>query len=163
VDVCNAVAYAHSKCVIHRDLRPSNVMLGPFGETLVVDWGLAKVMDKPCTPDSLEVPIHPASTTATATVLGQAVGTPAFMSPEQARGSVDQINAVSDVYALGATLYDLVVGTPPYPGHDASTVIRQVQEHCFPAPRKVNRQVPAALEAVILKAMARHPDDRYKT
>src|SRR5437868_11456112 len=64
VDVCNAVAYAHSRGVIHRDLKPSNVMLGPFGETLVVDWGLAKILGQPCVPESREIPIHPVSTTA---------------------------------------------------------------------------------------------------
>jgi serine/threonine-protein kinase len=161
VAVCNAVAYAHARGVIHRDLKPSNIMLGPYGETLVVDWGLAKAFNQPMTPDSVELPIHPQSSASThATMLGQAVGTPAYMPPEQAAGRVDQVGPASDIYSLGATLYNLVVGQPAFHG-SASEVLRQVTNHDFPPPRRANPRVPAALEAVILKAMAFHPENRY--
>jgi serine/threonine-protein kinase len=164
VDVCNAVAYAHSRGVVHRDIKPSNVMLGPYGETLVVDWGLAKAFDKPMTEDSIEVPVHPVSgQSATATMLGQAVGTPSFMPPEQAAGRVDHVGPWSDVYSLGATLYNLLTGMPPFCGETVQEILQQVQGNELLAPRRITRRVPAALEAVVLKAMSYSPPDRYRS
>ncbi len=162
VAVCNAVEYAHSKGVIHRDIKPSNIMLGPYGETLVVDWGLAKVFDRPVTTDSQELPLHPPSSgSARATMLGQAVGTPSYMPPEQAAGKVDHVGPRSDVYSLGATLYNILTGMPPFPGDDASDVIEDVQKGQLVPPRRVKRDVPAALEAIVLKAMRFDARDRY--
>ncbi|MFO0881114.1 MAG: serine/threonine-protein kinase [Gemmataceae bacterium] len=161
VDVCNAVAYAHSRGVIHRDIKPANIMLGEYGETLVVDWGLAKAFNQPITHDSIELPLHPSTSGSTqATMLGQAVGTPAFMPPEQAAGRIDQIGPPSDIYSLGATLYNLLTGLPPFIGH-ANEVIRLVQRCEFMPPRKANPLVPAPLEAIILRAMALNPEERY--
>src|SRR5216117_1552186 len=112
VDVCNAVAYAHSRGVLHRDLKPANVMLGPFGETLVVDWGLAKVLGRPEElPEAGDEVLEPVSAEFTLpTMLGQVVGTPSYMSPEQATGRLDAVGAASDVYGLGASLYHLLTG-----------------------------------------------------
>jgi tRNA A-37 threonylcarbamoyl transferase component Bud32 len=111
LQVCNAVAYAHSRGVLHRDLKPGNIMLGTHGETLVVDWGLAKVMSRP------EGPVVPVATLALPlssvlkpTQLGSALGTPAYLSPEQAAGRVDELGPASDIYSLGATLYHLLTG-----------------------------------------------------
>jgi len=163
VAVCNAVDFAHSRGVIHRDLKPSNIMLGPYGETLVVDWGLAKAFDRPMTVDSTELPIHPTLGNAQSTLMGQAVGTPAFMPPEQADGRLDQIGPRSDIYSLGATLYQLLTGKLPFDGTSVEGVLEQVRVGRFPPPRKVNPQVPAALEAIILKAMALRPVDRYNS
>jgi tetratricopeptide (TPR) repeat protein len=164
VDVCNAVAYAHSRGVLHRDLKPGNVMLGIYGETLVVDWGLAKVAStlvaNATTPENL---LRPASSGATPTVMGQALGTPAFMSPEQAAGRLDQLGPASDVYSLGATFYCLLTGRAPVAGIHVGEVLQRVQEGEYPRPRLVKREVPAALEAIGLKAMALRPEERYRS
>jgi serine/threonine-protein kinase len=165
VAVCNAVAYAHSRGVLHRDLKPGNVMLGPYGETLVVDWGLAKVVGRSAGSDGAsEGTLRPASAEGSApTQVGAAVGTPAYMSPEQAAGKIEELGPASDVYSLGATLYCLLTGKAPFEGGDAGEVLRRVQRGDFPQPRQVKRTVPAALEAVCLKAMALRPADRYGT
>jgi hypothetical protein len=159
--VCNAVAYAHSRGVLHRDLKPSNVMVGKYGETLVVDWGLAKVMGK-ADVETSEAAL-PATTGdgAGLTQAGTALGTPAYMSPEQAGGRLDLVGLLSDVYSLGATLYYVLTGQAPFVTADVASVLRDVQRGAFPAPRAVNRLVPPALQAVCLKAMALKPADRY--
>jgi tetratricopeptide (TPR) repeat protein/tRNA A-37 threonylcarbamoyl transferase component Bud32 len=165
VDVCNAVAYAHSRGVLHRDLKPGNVMLGKYGETLVVDWGLAKPVGRAeGLPDSREATLRLSSADCDlpATQMGSAVGTPAFMSPEQAAGRLDQLGPAADIYSLGATLYALLTGKVPFEGGLAE-VLRQVQCGEFPAPRQVKAEVPVALEAICLKAMALQTDQRYRT
>ena len=104
LDVCNAIAYAHSRGVLHRDIKPGNILLGPYGETLVVDWGLAKVIgrDETGTSDSSAEPtLRPPSASGTGdTLAGTALGTPAYMSPEQAEGRLDLLGPASDVYSL---------------------------------------------------------------
>jgi serine/threonine-protein kinase len=162
VAVCQAVAYAHSRGVVHRDLKPANVMLGPYGETLVVDWGLAKTVGRrgPYRAAGEETLEPPSADTAEATRTGRAMGTPAFMGPEQAAGRWDEVGPGSDVFSLGATLYAVLTGRAPYQGVRA---LADAQEGRFPPPREVKPQVPAALEAVCLKAMAVRPEGRYAT
>jgi tetratricopeptide (TPR) repeat protein/tRNA A-37 threonylcarbamoyl transferase component Bud32 len=160
VMVCNAVAYAHSRGVIHRDLKPVNAMLGEYGETLVVDWGLARVMDQPASEQTTaERPMQLGSGSGTApTEMGQVVGTPAYMPPEQAEGRLDCVGVASDVFSLGATLYNLLTGQAPYSGEDVLAQARRAE--VVPA-RQRKASVPVALEAVCQKAMARKPEDRY--
>jgi WD40 repeat protein/serine/threonine protein kinase len=161
--VCNAVAYAHSRGVLHRDLKPANVMLGPYGETLVVDWGLARLIGRPeGLPATGEPPLHVAAAgDSDLTQMGRALGTPAYMSPEQAAGRLDQLGVASDVYSLGATLYYLLTGRAAFRESDPGLLLYQVQQGEFPPPRQVNRDVPPALEAICLKAMALRPEQRY--
>jgi serine/threonine-protein kinase len=165
VDVCNAVAYAHSRGVLHRDLKPENIMLGDFGETLVVDWGLAKFQDVPegarAGSGNLLRPLSAGSSSRT--LYGSAVGTPQYMSPEQAAGELDRLGPPSDVYALGAILYTVLTGEPPYVGRELAPLLYKVSQGDFRPPREVNRRVDPALNAVCLKAMARKPEDRYPT
>jgi serine/threonine-protein kinase len=168
VDVCNAVAYAHSRGVLHRDLKPSNVMLGKFGETLVVDWGLAKAglgsRDHGPAGGAPEPSLRPSSgSDVLATQEGAAVGTPAYMSPEQAAGRLGELGPASDIYGLGATLYSLLTGRRAFEGPDMGTVLAEVRAGRFPPPRQVKPEVPPALDAVCRKAMALRPADRYAT
>jgi len=146
VDVCNALAYAHSRGVLHRDLKPGNIMLGPYGETLVVDWGLAKtaVRREPRSVTT-EGTLRPSSASGTPpTLSGQVIGTPAYMSPEQAAGRLDVLGPSSDVYSLGATLYCLLTGRAPYSGGDAATVLREVRGGRFREPRQVKPEAARA-------------------
>jgi tetratricopeptide (TPR) repeat protein/tRNA A-37 threonylcarbamoyl transferase component Bud32 len=165
LDVCNAIAYAHSRRVLHRDLKPGNIMVGKYGETLVVDWGLAKALDRrDQEPASGERPLVPTSGSGSEKTLpGSAVGTPQYMSPEQAAGALDRLGPASDVYSLGATLYHLLAGRAPFFDPDMSDLLRRVQIGDFPPPRTHAPAVPKALEAICLKAMAVRPEDRYPT
>ena len=160
LDVCNAIDYAHSRGVIHRDLKPANIILGKHGETLVVDWGLAKAVGR-ADPSVGEQTIAPSSSGSSETLPGSALGTPAYMSPEQAAGDLDRLGPRSDVYSLGATLYCLLTGKPPFEGDDVGEILRKVQAGDVRAPREVDPALDEALEAVCLKAMATKPEDRY--
>ncbi len=163
VTVCNAVAYAHSRGVLHRDLKADNVMLGEYGETLVVDWGLAKVLGRPEEAVSPAGKVMPAAEAddAAATRAGAILGTPAFMPPEQALGQAEKLGPASDVYSLGALLYQLLTGRAPFEDESALAILMRVAKGDFPPPRRVKTDVPAPLEAICLKAMALTPEDRY--
>jgi eukaryotic-like serine/threonine-protein kinase len=162
VAVCNAVAYAHSRGVVHRDLKPGNIMLGRYSETLVIDWGLAKVTGRPESAPAEEETLPPGpGGGAVATAPGAAVGTPPYMSPEQAAGRPDRVGPASDVYSLGATLYTLLTGEPPFPKGDTADLLEKVRRGEVVPPRQVKPDVPAALDAVCRRAMALRPEDRY--
>jgi WD40 repeat protein/serine/threonine protein kinase len=164
-DVCNAIEYAHSKGVLHRDLKPGNIMLGKYGETLVVDWGLAKAQVKSDSQASLdlnETPLMPSSIgDSSHTQMGSAIGTPAFMSPEQAAGRLDLLGPASDVYSLGATLYYILTGQTSVMSPELAEVLRCVQKGDITPPREVNPLIDRPLDAICMKAMARDPLDRY--
>ena len=162
LNVCEAIDYAHSRGILHRDIKPDNVMVGTHGETLVVDWGLAKALGKSEAPDT--VPLIPsAGSGTTATLHGSTIGTPQFMSPEQANGELDLLGPPSDVYSLGATLYQLLVGKSPFTGQNLRELLKNVREGQFPHPREIKPAVPAPLEAICVKAMALRIEDRYQT
>jgi tetratricopeptide (TPR) repeat protein/tRNA A-37 threonylcarbamoyl transferase component Bud32 len=164
LDACNAVAYAHSRGVLHRDLKPDNIMLGSYGETLVVDWGLAKAQHVHEMHEETEDTLKPrAEDGAAPTLMGSLVGTPTYMSPEQAARRSDALGTARDVYGLGATLYHLLTGRPPVEGDDVEDVLDRVRRGEVPRPRQGNRAVPPALEAVCQKAMALKPEERYPT
>ncbi len=162
MDVCNAIDYAHSRGVLHRDIKPGNIIVGKHGETLVVDWGLAKPLSR-AEPgaDPGERTLMPSSASGSAETLpGSAMGTPAYMSPEQATGDLDRHGPLSDVYSLGATLYCLLTGKAPFDG-DLGEMLRKVARGDFSPPRQVDPSIDPALEAVCTKAMATNPHDRF--
>ncbi|MCB9562848.1 MAG: serine/threonine protein kinase [Kofleriaceae bacterium] len=156
IAVADAMAYAHGERIIHRDLKPGNVLVGRFGETIVIDWGLAKRLDDDDTLISRD-----AATAADPqlTMMGDALGTPAYMPPEQARG--DRADARADVYALGAILYHVLGGRRPYAS--AARPVDVVDAVVAGPPAPLDDTVPAELRAVVAKAMARAPGDRYPT
>jgi tRNA A-37 threonylcarbamoyl transferase component Bud32 len=163
IDVCNAIGYAHSRGVLHRDIKPGNVIVGKHGETLLVDWGLAKATGKSDAAAGERTLLPSSAEGSSETLPGSALGTPAYMSPEQAEGSLEALGPRGDVFSLGATLYCVLTGRPPVEGDDLGSVLRSVQRGVFANPRPVDPSIDRALEAACLKAMALKPDDRYAT
>jgi len=163
VVVCNTVGYAHSRGVIHRDLKGQNVILGDFGEVVVLDWGLAKLVGQPDRLEEDHIAPRNEPGAPSLTQSGQALGTPASMAPEQAAGRLDQIDHRTDIYGLGAILYEILTGQPPFPGTSLNEVIRKVQEEEPRQPRDLCPETPAGLEKICLRALSKKPADRPAT
>ncbi|MCR9293135.1 MAG: serine/threonine protein kinase [bacterium] len=165
VDVCQAIDYAHSRGVLHRDLKPGNIMLGRYGETLVVDWGLAKSIgrDRTVQRNDEETVVPTSGEGSSETRFGSVVGTLSYMSPEQANGLVDELGPASDVYCLGATLYCVLTGETPIEKSSTVKMIEQVRSGKFVPVKERNPTVDPALVAICEKAMSLEPADRYPT
>jgi len=147
--ICEAVAFAHAHGVLHRDLKPENVMVGTFGAVLVMDWGVAKRLDASSTLDGgVAPPVTLDGSATTQTLPGTILGTPAYMAPEQRQGRVDELDARTDVHALGALLHFLLVGHPPE--GDAARSLKAAG-------------IPRPLIAIACKALAPLPVDRYES
>lgn len=159
--VCDAISFAHSRGIVHRDLKPANVMIGEFGEVLVMDWGIAAVLDKKSTEVAVSMPTS--TTDSETTAHGTILGTPAYMSPEQARGDIVLIDHRTDIYSLGAILHFLLTGKSPFSGDSAESIRLAVISGQFIAPRQINRSVSKELNAICLTAMSLDPDSRYQT
>ncbi len=165
VDVCHTIAYAHDKGVIHRDLKPANVMVGPYGETVVVDWGLARTtsasqsLQQQFTPSEAFVD-QPSAASPDQTDI---VGTPAYMSPEQACGDRACLHPTSDIYSLGVMLYEIIAGEHPFHGCSAAEVLSR--DHLSHEQSLFCKQPNASksLAAICMTAMALQPSQRYST
>jgi len=178
----DAIAYAHSQRVVHRDLKPANILIGDYGETVVIDWGLAKDLEAGDSPESAtrapqgkktvaERHLTPAGdqpaaaarkqedTSSTLTVAGAVMGTPAYMAPEQARG--EPVDERADVFALGAMLYHLLAGVPPYNARTATDVIAAAALGRVVPLAEREEGAPEDLVAIVERAMAQQPTDRY--
>ncbi|MCB9545079.1 MAG: SUMF1/EgtB/PvdO family nonheme iron enzyme [Myxococcales bacterium] len=159
IQICNCIAYAHSRGVLHRDLKPENVMLGEFGEVFVMDWGLAKIVRADVRnpvvggrPDDAQF----------RTRAGDVTGTPAYMPPEQALGLVDALSTRSDIFSIGAILYEILTLRPPFVAADAREVLRLAQRGAVVAPSEVapDAEIPPILETLVMTCLARDPTDR---
>ncbi len=152
---CEALAYAHDQRIIHRDLKPSNVLVGSFGETVVIDWGLAKVLG---TADA--VGVSSSTPSGEMTVAGDVLGTPQYMPPEQASGQ--EVDERADVYALGAMLYHVLAGAPPYEAAPVHVMVASVIDGPpLPLERRAP-EIPHDVLAIVAKAMSRTPEARYR-
>jgi serine/threonine protein kinase len=164
--ICQAVAFAHTQGVIHRDLKPQNIMVGSFGEVLVMDWGVAKVRGKMETiavsPQMKSDLARDRASAIPETAHGTILGTPGYMAPEQARGEVERIDERTDVYALGAILHFLLTGQPPLSAARPKVHAGQAPPR-LEAPHWHKRALPRALEAICLKALATEQDHRYES
>jgi tetratricopeptide (TPR) repeat protein len=159
IAVAEAVGYAHSQGVIHRDLKPQNVLVGAFGETVVIDWGLAKRLDAADEAPSGREPYQ--QSPAEMTEIGTVMGTPSYMPPEQAAG--ERVDERADVYALGAMTYQVLSGRPPYAGRSSREVLDTVVTRPPRPLAEVAPELPHDLLAIVNKAMAREPAGRYPT
>jgi WD40 repeat protein/serine/threonine protein kinase len=174
LSVCNTVAYAHTRGVIHRDLKGDNIVLGDFGEVIVLDWGFSKVRfsfgergaSSPCSArqqgaDAPRSPETDDDAPPEQTRIGDALGTPAYMSPEQAEGRLADVDARTDVFGLGAILFEILTGQPPFVGERTTAVLHKARAGEVPHPRAFNPSVPPVLVAICRRAMAHQPAQRY--
>ncbi len=167
VQVGQAVAFAHSRGVVHRDLKPANILVGEFGEVMILDWGLAKILNEPHTehgdlPDKIPEKDH---LRLELTRAGKRAGTPLYMSPEQAAGDNENIDGRSDVYSLGSILYEVLTHENLVWGIDKDEVLERIQnqEPVPPRKRTPHRKIPKALDSICMRAIQRNPEDRYPT
>lgn len=161
--LCQTVAYAHSRGVLHRDIKPDNVMLGAYGEVILLDWGLATFRAESGAPHGSRASVLAEleeDLALTQTRQGMIKGSPAYMSPEQAEGRWDALDFRSDIYSLGATLYQILAGSAPFAG-DTREVLEQVKRGQVPRPSAQRRDIPKPLEAICLRAMQQRPERRY--
>ncbi|MEI6715449.1 MAG: protein kinase [Verrucomicrobiota bacterium] len=174
--VCDAMSFAHSKGILHRDLKPENVMLGEFGEVLVMDWGLAKVIGE-AAPETAPTGSG-VSGDFSMTMEGEVMGTPQYMSPEQAEGKIGELDERSDIYGLGGILYAILTLRAPIEGTSLEEVLTKVKRGEISsmtsrsqktgserskrrAATPLGKEVPQELRAVTMKALAKNPKDRY--
>jgi len=179
---CEAMGFAHARGVVHRDLKPANIMVGRFGETYVMDWGLARVLERDDTRDlRLQNPVDHAGTVMTdrmeqagaepnsplVTMDGHVIGTPVYMAPEQAEGRLERIGPQTDVYGMGAILYQLLTGQMPYTRPDVQASPHRILRWVLDGPpqpvHSLNPDIPAELIAICERAMARDSTRRYGT
>ncbi|MEX0718613.1 MAG: serine/threonine protein kinase [Planctomycetaceae bacterium] len=162
VALCNTIGYAHNRGIVHRDIKPANVMLGRYGETVVLDWGLALPVgrDERARASGEQTLMPTTGGDSSGSSSGSGAGTPAYMSPEQARGEL-HVGPASDVYSLGTTLYKMLTGRAPFRGNSLNEILDEVRSGSYIAPREMSPRVPPALEAVCVKAMSFDPRDRY--
>ena len=164
IKVCNAVAFAHNHGVIHRDLKPDNIMMGDFGAVYLMDWGIAKLKDQQ---EPEEDPTGTRTTQRRARVTSQdhtCVGTPHYMSPEQADGDHKETDERSDIFSLGAILYELLVQLPPHDHEEIMTVLEMAQQWQVKPPQEMTElDLPPRLCAIAMKALAKSKDERYQT
>jgi eukaryotic-like serine/threonine-protein kinase len=159
---CLAVDFAHARGVLHRDLKPSNIMIGDFGEVYVLDWGVAKLMERPRGEDSTRTP---SSDDGALTPMGEVIGTLGYMPPEQATGGLDSLDARADVYALGAILFELLALEPLHVGVGKAKLLASTMHGADArlSARAPERDVPLELEAICSKATASKREDRYRS
>ena len=168
VKICNAIAFGHSKDIIHLDIKPDNIHIGDFGEVLVLDWGLAKDLnvDEKINVSKIE---SDAAIPLDKTVDGITKGTPGYMAPEQAAGKNRERDIRSDIYALGAILYFITTWQKPVTGADAKQIMINTVQGNIVTPRQAKREnksgldIPPALEAIVMKAMSLNQADRYQS
>ena len=161
--ICLAMQYAHNRGVLHRDLSPNNIYIGHYEESFVIDWGLAASFRIDGQARTVEIPPdEPEGLTAsTLMTANMSVGTPSYMSPEQILGDLSKLGPTTDIYALGASLYCLLTGRPPFDGRSAIEIMSQAMKGKVRPPRELDPEIPSELEAVCLRAMAHRPEDRY--
>lgn len=157
LSICDTIAYAHAKGIVHRDLKGENVMLGEYGEVTVIDWGLAKSIRGG---SGVVTPEHDPSGESP-TIEGERIGTPGFMAPEQARGELSAIDEQTDVYGLAAILYELLTTRGPFSGTTANEIMHRVEVELPSPPSLTHPATPAELEAICLKGLSKLKEDRH--
>lgn len=164
--VCDALAFAHSRGVIHCDVKPANVMVGEFGQVYLMDWGIARLVHAEVAPGSQQDFTKAGGSIRPSATDNSVIGTPCYMSPEQARGDRGTLDARSDVFLLGALLYEVLTRRPPYSTKDRNETLALAAAGAFPPPLKVagtmgTMAIAPELDRIVMRAMAKKPENRY--